>query len=373
MRQGSLWLVAGLGLLLWGGIAGAQSGLGDIKAPLMPNPLDPPPPPGQPATVPFSDPTTFSAPIDPHPDDHATVDHHAKERDFGEGVYFTGDYLLLRARRNALDYAVSSPGGGDIAAGDVQSVAWETRSGFRFGAGYQLPEDCWRIGLTYTYFYTAGDRSINAPSGGQLFATLTRAGSIDDVSSASAFTSLSYNVIDLDATRLVKVGKDLDVQLFGGGRFAWIDQKLDATYNGGSSLAVNDMVQSPVYFRGAGLTGGGQGFWKIWHDVGLYGGGRLSLLSGEFRNFLTETNGNGAVTVVNIRDVYYQIVPVVELNAGIAYVGEHFRFSVGYELTNWFNMVNSPDFATSSNIGKVSRRTSDLTLEGLAVELGVLF
>jgi hypothetical protein len=339
----------------------------------MPNPADPPPPPGAPATVPLADPPSFSGPIEHRVDDHAEAEHPAKERDFGEGLYFTGDYLLIRARRNALDFALSSPGGGDIAAGDVQSLSWETRSGFRFGFGYLMPDDAWRIGVNYTYFYTAADRTLNAPSGGQLFATLTRGGSIDDVSSASAFTSLSYNVIDLDATRHLSLGHHLDLDLFGGGRLAFIDQKFDATYNGGSSLAVGAMVQSPIYFRGAGLTAGGRGFWEMWNHFGLYGGGRLSLLSGEFRNFLSETNGNGAVTIVNVKDTYYQVIPEVELNAGVAYQGEHFRFSVGYELANWFNMVNSPDFVTGSNIGKVSRRTSDLTLEGLAVEVGVLF
>jgi hypothetical protein len=315
----------------------------------------------------------FSAPIEHHVDDHAAAEHPAKERDFGEGMYFTGDYLLIRARRNALDFAVNSPNGGDIAAGDVEKLSWETRSGFRFGAGYQLPDDCWRIGVSYTNFYTAADHTLNAPSGGQLFATLTRGGSIDDVGSASAFSSLSYNIIDLEATRLLSLGKGLDVQLFGGGRLAFIDQKFDATYNGGSALAVNDTVQSPIYFRGAGLEAGALGFWKIWHDLGLYGKGRVSLLSGEFRNFLSETNGNGSVTIVNVKDVYYQVIPEVELSAGLAYEGEHFRFSVGYELANWFNMVNSPDFATSLNVGKVSRRTSDLTLEALSIQLGVLF
>jgi hypothetical protein len=346
----------------------------------MPNPASPPPPPGT-----FSEPPIFSGPtpifsgpiehqVDGHPfEAHPEEEHHAKERDLGEGAFFTGDYLLVRPRRNALDFAVSSPGGGDIAAGNVQNLSWETRSGFRFGAGYQLPDDLWRIGLTYTYFYSAGNRNVSAPDGGQLFATLTRAGSIDDVTSASAFTSLSYNVIDLEATRLIACGKDLEVHLFGGGRFAWIDQKLDATYNGGSALAVNAMVQSPVYFRGAGLTAGGLGFWKIWHDLGFYGSGRLSLLSGEFRNFLTETNGNGSVVIVNVKDTYYQVVPEVELGAGLAWEGQHFRFSIGYELTNWFNMVNSPDFASAPNVGKVSRRTSDLTLEALAIQLGVLF
>ena len=42
-----------------------------------------------------------------------------------------------------------------------------------------------------------------------------------------------------------------------------------------------------------------------------------ALLSGQFRNFLTETNNNGAVSVVDVREKYYEVVPVTELGAGM--------------------------------------------------------
>src|SRR5207244_2252006 len=155
-----------------------------------------------------------------------------------------------------------------------------------------------------------------------LFATLTRGGSIDDVSAASASTSLNYNVIDLDIARRVCIQKNLDLTVFGGGRFAWIDQELDATYNGGPANAVNDHVHSPVYFRGAGLSVGSQAEWKVGGGVGLYARGRGSLLSGEFRDYLSETNGNGQVSIVNVRDKFQQIVPVTELGVGVAYQGD---------------------------------------------------
>ena len=41
---------------------------------------------------------------------------------------------------------------------------------------------------------------------------------------------------------------------------------------------------------------------------------------------------------------------------------------VGYDLANWFNMTDSLDFP-STNIGKPERRTSDLMLEGLSVQV----
>jgi hypothetical protein len=304
---------------------------------------------------------------------HTLSDKDRDEPDWLRGLSMTADYLLIRPRRNALDFAVRSPLSNDAALGSIESVRWETRSGFRYGAGWLLPDEKWQVGISYTYFYSAGNRNETAPPGGQLFATLTRAGSVDDVAAASAFTSLNYNVIDLDATRIFYSSDSCRLQVFGGGRFAWIDQKLDATYSGGSSGPFNTTVTSPVFFNGGGLSLGGEGVWQVWHNVGLYGRGRFSLLSGRFRNFLTETTANGAVGVVNVQETNYQIVPVAELGAGVTWQGEHWRLSVGYELANWFSMVNSPDFTSPTNIGKLSRRTSDLTLEGLAVQLGFLF
>jgi hypothetical protein len=326
----------------------------------FPAPADhgPPPPPPPPAAHPLF-------PDDPPPPFEA-------EEHGPAGLAFSADYLFLKARRNALDFAIASDHV-DIPSGTLESLDWDSRSAFRFGAAYQLPADHWWIGATWTYFHSQDTRLLTSPPGGTLFATLTHAGGIDDVSTAFGASNIDYNVIDLDLSRKIEVANSLDLKLFGGGRFAWIDQKLDVTYNGGSLNAVNDHVSSPVFFRGAGLTVGGEGFWNVYRGAGLFAKVRGSLLSGQFRSLLTENNNNGLNTLVNVREKYYEIVPVTEIGLGIGYNGERLSLSVGYELSNWFNMVNSPDFPDGSGIGKLGRRSSDLTLEGLAVRLGLAF
>ena len=122
-----------------------------------------------------------------------------------------------------------------------------------------------------------------------------------------------------------------------------------------------------------GNRGGNPQRSKWYHNFGAYGRFTGSLLSGQFRNFLTEANNNGVTPIVDVREKYYQVVPVTELGLGVAWQGEHVRFSVGYELQNWFDMVNSPTFPSPSNIGLPVRRFSDLSLEGLAVQVGVIF
>jgi hypothetical protein len=48
------------------------------------------------------------------------------------------------------------------------------------------------------------------------------------------------------------------------------------------------------------------------------------------------------------------------------------HLKIGYELVNYFNMVDSLDFQSLS-FGKISRRMSDLSLEMLMIEFGLTF
>ncbi len=372
MRAGGLRAWAGLAVLalLTAQPVRAQRVLpppGGAAPPGINGALPPPAPPGPPMPL-------LDGGVPPPADAHPAEEHH-DEAEGGplSGWFVTGEYLLLHPRRNALDYAVVSPDPNLTPGGTIQSLDWHTNSGFRVGAGYQLPGQPWQVGVVYTYLHSHDDRTVGAPAGGEAFATLTRGGGVDEVQTAAGSTNLDFNVIDLLAYRPFTVGPNLNVRPFVGGRFAWIDQKLTAVYNGGFSGAVNDVVSSPVYFRGGGLTGGARAFWRWYNNFGLYGRFTGSLLSGQFRNFLTEANNNGATPIVDVREQYYQIVPVMELGLGLAWQGEHARFSVGYELQNWFNMVNSPTFPSPSNIGLLGRRFSDLSLEGLAVQLGLFF
>jgi hypothetical protein len=294
------------------------------------------------------------------------------------GLVFWGDYLLLHAHREAFDFAVSGPTTAGAPVGNVANLDWQTQSGFRFGGGWMIPHCGVMLGVSYTYFHSHDDQSLTVPGGGQLFATLPRALSFDDVTSAAGSTSLTYDVLDLVASKRICAAECLDITIIGGGRIAWIDQDLTAVYNGGSLGAVNARVSSPSYFSGGGLTAGTETMWMLMRGhgnqgLGIYTSIRGSIVSGEFHRNVTETNNNGQVVIVAVDDRAHGLVPVLELAAGLSFERENYFFRVGYEVTNWFNFFDSPDFNVGGNIGKVGRRTSDLSLEGLQVRAGVSF
>jgi hypothetical protein len=290
----------------------------------------------------------------------------------GPGGFFgDAEYLLFRAHRRALDYAIVDPNNRGVPEGTLDSLEWDTNSGFRLGGGYRLPGDGWELGGYYTYFHTSAHGAQEAPAGGTLFATLTHPGGISQVASAVAASSLNYDVADVEIGRHFDLGQSCAVRLFGGGRFASINQKLTVGYDGGdANLAA---VDSPTEFDGGGLRAGGELRWNLPYGFGLVAKGSGALLVGESRSRLTETDNAGATTDVNVSDKVQVVIPVLELGLGVAWQYRALQVSAGYEMSNWFNLVDSVDFVDDVHQGKLVHRTSDLSLDGLVLQIGMSY
>jgi hypothetical protein len=255
--------------------------------------------------------------------------------------------------------------------GSVAALNWETESGFRVGGMYQWPGEGWGVGACYTYLHSNASDQVARPAGGTLFPTLTHPGGIEQVDSAAATSGLNYQVLDIDVGCAFTISDSFCLRPFAGGRFAWIDQSLNAFYNGGDANFA--AVHSPVDFEGAGIRVGAEGKWKTRWGLSLYARGSGALVAGDVHTRLTETNNNGATTNVDVTDNFEKLVPVVELGVGVGWEYRSFQVRVGYEMSNWFGLVESPDFTDDVSQGKISRRTSDLSLEGLVVQLGMTF
>jgi hypothetical protein len=282
------------------------------------------------------------------------------------GHFFTqAEYLLLQARRRSLDYVVADPNQSGTVQGSIVSVSWESESGVRAGGGYRLP-DGWEIRAFYTYYYAAGDSTVSAPPGGTLYPTLTHPGFISMVDTATASSRLNYQIADLEIGHCFHCGDSATFWVGGGGRFAWIDQTLTALYDGSS--ASNDQVTSPINFNGYGLRCGAEAQWLIAHGLGVYGRAFGSLLVGNFNTNLSETDNSGAAVLTQVNDHFTKVIPVAEMSMGLSWQSESLRLQLGYEITNWFGLVDSSDIVHDFS-NKPSHRVSDLSLEGLNVRL----
>lgn len=286
-------------------------------------------------------------------------------------ILTSAEYLLVRPRRRDLDFALVDPFDDFVPDGKLKSVEWPTVSGFRAGIGYRPADSCWETMFTYMYLHAGDDRHAAAPPGGVLYPTLTRPGLVDRALTGDAGSGITFNVFDLEAARRFTIDDTLAFRLSGGTRWASIDQSLDAFYFGGDADGAH--VRSRAEFDGFGLTVGGQGDWCLGRGFRLFTRVRGSLLVGDSCSRLRETNFGGLVTNADIRDHSVQTVPVLELASGLSWEYRNFTASVGYEIANWFNLFDSPYFIDDFSEGKIGRRRSDVSLEGVFFRLGMAF
>jgi hypothetical protein len=282
------------------------------------------------------------------------------------GFFLSGEYLLLRPHREGMEIGVVVPSQSAPAAGCVESLSWATTSGFRAGGGYRFG-DGWDVGAFFTYFHSPSQRTLDAPDGGFVLATLSQAGT-SVVGSADADSGLGYGVLDIEVGKSFRTCDSLGVRLFGGARIARIDQSLKCIYTGGLLGDSSDYINAPSKFTGAGFTAGGEATWNFYGNWGLYGRARLSLLSGESRNQYTETV-DAAAPLIDLHARYDLIVPVVEMGTGVSYRGRHVFASAGYDLVNWVNLINGLNFSGS----QVDARRNDLMLEALSLKVGFTY
>src|SRR5262249_5270796 len=203
------------------------------------------------------------------------------------GLFVFADFLYVRPRRRALDFAINDPfADGTSIRGKVESLDWDTTGAYRVGAGYRIGQG-WEVGGSYFYLHSKDDRSLTATPTGALFATLTAPG-IDQVNTANASTSLDMDIIDVDLARRIHVNDNLILRVFAGGRIASIQQKLFASYTGGTA-GTGALVSSPISFDGIGVRVGSEAWFKMWNNFGVYAKANTSLLTGDFRTRLSQS------------------------------------------------------------------------------------
>jgi hypothetical protein len=322
------------------------------------------PPPGD--TLPIADltPPEFAKPV-------TTVCDGCRKCDNPAEWLFSAEYLLVRPRRRADDFAIVDPSDNLTPEGSVRSVGFDLASGLRAGIGYRAAGSAWESWFTYTYVYATGSASAVAPTGGLIYPTLTRPGLVDTALFATASDSLTYNVYDLETVRRVAGDDTFSLRLGFGARYTDIEQNQRAFYSGRDANATT--VQSRVSFNGGGLTAGGEARWAMPWGLSVFGRAKGGLVVGDVSNTLREFDNGGLTTNANLQEHYYATIPVLEMGTGLVWEYHNFRLAAGYEITNWFNLIDSPTFTNDFAEGKIGRRHGDLSLEGLFVQMGLAY
>jgi len=281
------------------------------------------------------------------------------------------EYLLLRPRRGAFDFALNDPARDLITVGKLESLNYELRTGVRAALGYRFGATMWDVTAEYTYFRSSAGRDLTAVPEGALYPTLSRPGFIDEANFAHADANIEYNVFDALIGRRYMVDEHLGLRMFGGLRFATIRQTETIQLDGIDARA--SYTQSKNSFDGFGPILGGEAVLAGWRGFHLYAKGSAGLLTGRTTNPYVELNNLGGTVYANIDYANRKVIPVAGIGLGGGWQYRQFSLRVGYEITNYFGLIDQPRLADDVSRGKIITQQADLSLEGLFAQLGFTF
>lgn len=269
------------------------------------------------------------------------------------------DWLNWKARRQGLDFATFlNPVW--LTPASMESLSYDRDDGIRIGLGYQF-ESCWDITWTYTYFHTDDAGSADTADQPGLVLNSNRSFMDTAFQTVWAQASLDYDVNDLEAGRAFSVAHNATMRVFGGFRWAIIDQdlRIGHTYRNAQQQTITGNIQNPTNMDGYGIRVGTEGRWTTTRGLSLFAQGAGSVLVGRFDTLQQEID-QAQGTIINFSDTYTQAVPVLDVAAGVAWRKGPLEISGGYELNSWFNMA------------EVGRGSYDLILDGFFMRLAVV-
>lgn len=299
------------------------------------------------------------------------------------------DWIFWRTRRCDLDYAFPSSGSTNF-KGKVKSVDPCYESGFRVG----LLKECGDVdfGLHYTYFSVSESDTTKDTENG--FLARTRIGNpfATTFNAFIEFTKgdydLNFNLFDLEAGYHTELTECLHGRLFGGLRFAFIDQDFDVLYaqeadkTDGDGAPV-DIVKHRWDMDAYGLYFGGKTTYSLNDCFSLFGSFSTGVLVAEFDRKFTFKTTNGSSPFeekINLKDDCWKVVSNLDLALGIQYQLCNFcctewAISLGYEFHHW---INTPGLLTyisgdTSDESHLDHNNEDLGFDGFFLRLGASF
>jgi hypothetical protein len=287
------------------------------------------------------------------------------------GWYTTGEFLLMRPRDSNFDYALRNTTTGLGTVGPIESLKYNLSAGLRAELGYRYGDGRWETAFAYTYFNGSGNGALFTNPGEVLLPTITRPGLTDQALTAAAHANLDYQLFDMIVARRTAIDDNFAIRWLGGFRFADIRQNFNVNFDGldARAAAVNTRSRfqgfSPIVGAEAVLVG-----WKGFH---LYSRATAGLLSGRDTNRLIETNDTGASTYVNTSNNIWKVVPMGSIAFGGGWQYRNFSIRAGYEITYWQGIFNRPRFTNDVAQGALINNSSNLTLEGLFIQVGLTY
>jgi len=178
--------------------------------------------------------------------------------------------------------------------GDVRTLDFKWKPGFRLGLGYDLSCDCdsWDFQLLWTHIrpHANGSTDLNpsglerfVPAWGVGFGANSFTNDFTGFTKATASWRLHFDLLDFELGRDFHVSNCLSVRPFIGVRGGWIKQNFNISIYDSTGL-LREGVHLGTEFAGVGLRTGLNSEWRLGCGFSLYGNGAFSIIYGTQKN-----------------------------------------------------------------------------------------
>ncbi len=289
-------------------------------------------------------------------DSQTDIAARAYGRSSSSGILASAEWLNWRAHRGGMDFA-SFVDPIWLTPATLESADYDRDSGVRAGLGYRF-DSGWDVTWNYTHFQTNAVGAVDQSANPGLVLIATRSYFDLAVDSVTAQAKLDYGVHDLEAGRRLVWDNDAELRLFGGFRWAKIDQSQDQgyTYQDTFGNLTDGTIDGRNKLEAYGIRLGAETQWTTRGGLGLFGRLAGSVLLGDFDVRQRETDQVQG-TILDFADTHTRAVPVIDATAGVSWTYHQWQLAGGYEMTTWFNM------------GEIERASYDLILDGFFVRL----
>jgi hypothetical protein len=291
------------------------------------------------------------------------------------GVVGHVEYLNWAARRTNLDYAaVVNPAQLPVPATgftrlETFTLDFARDEGLRAGIGCHFAAG-WDLMWTYTQFHTEGQTALTESNVTSLGLIPTRSifsGTPSAIVMSSgtdkieADGSIQLKMHDIEGDWRYRLNETVDFRGFAGFRLAFLDEQFNNQFSFKFQGFIPEKggIQQPIDMVAAGLRCGAELGWRTQWGLRVFGSAAPSILVADFKTRQFETNTLFGGTIIDQTSTTVQVVPVLEAAVGVGWCHGPWEVSAGYEVSDWFNMVD------------VARPAQTLFLDGWFVRLAL--
>jgi hypothetical protein len=294
---------------------------------------------------------------------------------------FFGEFLYLCARDAEVAYAVPingpavAPPSYPIQVGRVAAVNPDYEPGFRVGFA-RATDECSSLRGMYTYYESqTSDRIVIPGQQNRILRSLvTHPGTwtaASDGLDGQAFLDIDYQIADADYRHIFSCGPCHKLAYFGGASYVHLEQEFGAQF----AVLGTERVASDIKFDGGGLRFGLEGERRA-KNCGLlvYGRAAATFAAGEFRADYLQRDGQRGV-VVDTNWTAGRVISILDMELGLGWAGpgDGLRFTVGYTINSWLNVVKTDEWIQAVQNNNFVGLGDTMTFDGFVARAELRF